>query len=771
MFFKKEAESQKKVDLLCLLILVFLILVFFYNPLLNRRVFYYDDIEMQHYPIKVLFRHMGEAGKIFWWNPYLFSGMPLVADTNTALFYPVNWLYFFIDTGRGIVYYVVIHFFIAGLFTYLFLKRKKIDPPASLAGAVFYTFSSFMVLRIIHLNIMTACALIPMVFYFLDGFTDKKSLKSAVVFGFFLGVEILSGMPQMSQLIFMMAGIFFLAHLNYKELLKSSQLKFIGLFVFALVFSLAVASVQLFPTYELIRNCVRSSGIPFGSAAANSLSAPQMLMTIIPDYFGTHLDKGGFAIDAFYWETCFYVGVFPLILSILALFTCRKEDKRTITAFSVIFLLGFLLALGRHFPLYYIFYKVVPFFKSVRIPTRYLCATVLAMAYFIALTINNLPDAWEYLKEKGEKRVAFVIALISLLFSVLLIFIYFFPPKLSRGVIYFVFTGITGIVILAGTLFGNIDKKWFQILSIFILILSAFSFGLTMKPSKTPDYFRKRSDQIKKYENLMPPARIHYFPQNQLKTTLNLTDDRKISNMVGNSPLILERYARYMLMAQFGIDLTEQAREGLVKNSNMFEITDPESKMIRLLAPTAFYHIDYRPNGTFVSIEPIVNAYPRAFTTDRFIVEKDPFKILVTLKEGKIEPDKILFLEEQPVLKAVNFAPAAPGMAGDDTVKFLSFEPDNIKLSVNPSKPCILFLSEIYYPGWKAYVDGKERKVYRAHSIFRAVPLAPGDKTVEIIYVPNGARQGATITIAAVLFLISLLVTDLVLNKTKKIKN
>jgi uncharacterized membrane protein YfhO len=65
----------------------------------------------------------------------------------------------------------------------------------------------------------------------------------------------------------------------------------------------------------------------------------------------------------------------------------------------------------------------------------------------------------------------------------------------------------------------------------------------------------------------------------------------------------------------------------------------------------------------------------------------------------------------------------------------------------------LLILSDTFYPGWHAYIDEKEVKIYQADYIFRAVEIPPGEHKVEFIYAPASFKIGATMSLIA-LFLI-----------------
>jgi uncharacterized membrane protein YfhO len=67
----------------------------------------------------------------------------------------------------------------------------------------------------------------------------------------------------------------------------------------------------------------------------------------------------------------------------------------------------------------------------------------------------------------------------------------------------------------------------------------------------------------------------------------------------------------------------------------------------------------------------------------------------------------------------------------------------------------ILVLTDSFYPGWNAYVNGRQEKIYRANLFFRAVPLPAGNHRVEFRYEPRSFAIGMGISIAALLGLVA----------------
>jgi hypothetical protein len=95
--------------------------------------------------------------------------------------------------------------------------------------------------------------------------------------------------------------------------------------------------------------------------------------------------------------------------------------------------------------------------------------------------------------------------------------------------------------------------------------------------------------------------------------------------------------------------------------------------------------------------------------------------------------------------------------AEESTAEIVSYEPGRIEISADVRRPCLLVVSEVYYPaGWKAFVDGTEATIYRTNYAFRSVYLGPGRHSVVMSYTSPGLRTGLLVSLAAALFIAAL---------------
>jgi hypothetical protein len=84
---------------------------------------------------------------------------------------------------------------------------------------------------------------------------------------------------------------------------------------------------------------------------------------------------------------------------------------------------------------------------------------------------------------------------------------------------------------------------------------------------------------------------------------------------------------------------------------------------------------------------------------------------------------------------------------GDYVARVTHYEPDRIELVVQSPKNSVLVLSEIWYPGWQAMVDGEARPVERKAGILRSVSLTEGTHQVVLVYSPASVRWGTRLSL------------------------
>jgi uncharacterized membrane protein YfhO len=125
-------------------------------------------------------------------------------------------------------------------------------------------------------------------------------------------------------------------------------------------------------------------------------------------------------------------------------------------------------------------------------------------------------------------------------------------------------------------------------------------------------------------------------------------------------------------------------------------------------------------------------------------------KVLDYLTSSDFDPTQVVLLEENPRQQLFSQRPSEPSHA-----KIMSYEPDYIEIFADLSIPGYLFLSEIFYPGWKVFVDGCPERILRGNYLFRVLPLSEGKHAVHFVFDPLSIKVGIGLSIMT-LFLIIL---------------
>jgi hypothetical protein len=135
----------------------------------------------------------------------------------------------------------------------------------------------------------------------------------------------------------------------------------------------------------------------------------------------------------------------------------------------------------------------------------------------------------------------------------------------------------------------------------------------------------------------------------------------------------------------------------------------------------------------------IERTVPRVYVVNQAIQEKNANYVLRRLSSSNFDPFHSVVVEQDLGIM--------PGRSLAATAKIVRYENQSVVIRASLDDAGILVLADSYYPGWKAYVDGKEEKILRANLFFRAVNLLRGDHTVEFRYEPWSFTFGLAVSL------------------------
>jgi len=160
------------------------------------------------------------------------------------------------------------------------------------------------------------------------------------------------------------------------------------------------------------------------------------------------------------------------------------------------------------------------------------------------------------------------------------------------------------------------------------------------------------------------------------------------------------------------------------------------------------YAVAYRDLD--VTVYENAGAYPRAFVVPEAVLASDGPAAMARLRDGPLDPRRQVVVESAPEGGLGPFAATAPV---DATV--VAEGTAVLDLRADAPGGGFLVLTDPYYPGWRAFVDGVETPILRADYLFRAIALPPGSHEVRFVFVPWSLQRGVLLSAAGLLITVS----------------
>lgn len=263
------------------LILIIIIIFLFGNTLIPTaaKIIYGGDILQQFYFWKGYLAQSIRSGFIPFWNPYVFSGTPYLAHPSTAFFYPPTVLFIIFPLNLAFSLYLSLHFFIAGTGMFRLLKTYA-KGPAAIAGTLIFICGGVLSSRIYagHVDILSTIAWIPWVLYAMRMVIFSPKKNYLILAVIMLSMEILAGFT--SIVVFTLEMVFI-----YTLIYSLKSGRGMGLFLKMLtiiVLAAGLSAIQWLPTMEFIRHSVRGNGLPYDLAVWGSLPLSGMKLFVNP---------------------------------------------------------------------------------------------------------------------------------------------------------------------------------------------------------------------------------------------------------------------------------------------------------------------------------------------------------------------------------------------------------------------------------------------------------------------------------------------------------
>jgi hypothetical protein len=693
-------------------------------------------------------------GQLPLWNPHLSSGLPFAANPQPALFYPPTWLALLLPVSKALSLIVVLHFWLAGVGMFAWLRSEDASRTGALLGGVVFAFSGYFFARVQagHLGVITTGVWLPFMLWAYRRALARRSWKLAILGGLPVGLAVLAGHTASFLYVTLGMGLYaaFCAWERWREARSArAAVQSLILVGVMLAVGLALAAVQVLPMVELVAHSVRRAA-DYGFAARFSWPPGHLVSLLVPNFFGDPLHTGYWG-DGIYDEFIFYVGVLPLLLALLALGLRHRLKPFLLT----LGLGALLLAFGEYGALHRLFYRFVPLFQSTRAPARAgflftVAAAALAGLLATALASTSPPSGET---EGGERKRllaplkgSVILAVAGIGTAVVVAgfaaFAWGRESNPSAGRLYhlanqtaiFVLFFLLSTALLRAWRAARLSRATFLSLAVGLVVVDLWTFGgRAVQPLdvQESDYWRVVARAVD------DPRAARVLPWGLNVVEQNGGMPLGLHSVFGYDPLTLQRYEEFITSVPDPRARTYDLLNARYLVTSAAQAFPEEPGSPRLVLEESGVWIYERPG-----------AMPRAWVVPQVAV-MDGATALARIHEPDFDPRAVALVD----------APLACEGAGGEA-EIARYDGNRIEARVSGGGGLLVF-SEVYYPGWRATVDGQPMRLVRADYALRAVCVPAGGHRVTLVYDPPLLKIGLAVTSVTLLSILGMAIWPL----------
>lgn len=685
------------------------------------------------------------AGEIPLWNPYNNAGHPFLADTQSAVFYPPRLITIVaskvLSNGWGygaLQAEAIAHYWLAALWMYCLVRAVTRSRLSGIVSAIAIAYGGYLSgYPPLQLAVLEAGIWLPLALLGVYKSSEAR-LESGqywhpgwlAVSALALGLSLLAGHPQTSLFSTYVIG----AYVAYRGFTQAIPWRRTAIALSAAVgLGFGMAAVQLLPGLEYTRLTTRAGygfdqmagGFPFSSLI--TIFIPNVLTNWSPLYFG----------------------IPSLALAVIAFI--RREKSAWFWAAVAVMALG--VSFGGRALIYRLAYLAAPGFAMFRGQER----AAFVMAYCVAILAGLGAKSAQHTSASSGLRRALAAATAMAWFFTAEVFL---AERLSpQSNLFNLLEGTVFLALMVTLTWAAIGgtgrpalRPWLPAALVALIVLDLFS--VTMNTNWEPIPATERTllsdigTPVLGDKTLFRIDAEYGFgrlgPGENYGTLVGVQDIR------GTSPLKLDTLDAYLQLPKYRLRQLLSVKYVFIS----WEQLEVPSQVIAR-EPTA---------NPPIFLHEITEPIPRAWMVYRVMTTPDRGQALGWLADASFDPSSTVILEREPTLDLPQLPP------DDSRVSVEEYLPERISLDVSTPADGVLVVSEWYYPGWQAILDGEPAEIWEANAGLRALPLTAGEHHIEMVYRPTLFLAGAAISVASMMVLATITVLGIRQNRVNDIR-
>jgi hypothetical protein len=719
-------------------------------------------------------------GNVPLWDPYIVGGRPFLANAQSAIFSLYTLPAYVLPFWTALSWIAVMKLFVASFGMFLLGRALGMRWGGAFTAGLVYGFSLWMVTWISYPH-QSVWTYIPWLLLLTDRLVRRPDLLAGAGLSAVMGLQLLAGHPE-SSFHALVATVAFLA-----LRLWQTRTLWRPLIAFALATAggFALAALVLIPFGELLWNSADLRDRMGDAVDQQPVSRDFALGLFLPDYWGRATAT---PIKVFVLDRAFYAGALPMMLAAIALIRRPSLERVCVALFGALWLC--------------VLFGIPPFLQIVtRLPvfssghnSRLSALFVLALALLAGWGLDDLTaNGWTRRTRTWALGAAGFLLVLPALFvfgtgrTTLSVFGdalkvawgFATPPgatlnwtggrscvvpcvpagdviRLASLLGWLVVAG-AGAALIALRLRGRLRATPFMALALLVIAIDLFHAGMGYNPSIDRKIAEQpATESIKRLERNAPArfVSIEPIPQSVIPFRFRLYEAR------GYDLPIMRRYDKFW-RSQVSPESTSVAKGLLDTPLALRTLTPGGLRALRLLGVSELQQKPTDPRlkvdgvrltyqGPDARLYRVEGALPRAFVVGGQHVVGSDSEALATVTSPLFDPRGAAVTEKRV---------AGVGDRGaGGAARIVKYEPERVQIRARSNGPGLLVLSDNYYPGWKATVDGHDVPVERVDYLLRGVPLGAGEHTVEFRYEPASWRIGWIISLLALIGLVAAVV-------------
>jgi hypothetical protein len=769
------------------LALVSLVAIFLL-PIWLGRSFVLRDMVVFHYPLKAYLRSRLAVGELALWNPYLGLGRPFLGVVQPAILYPLD-IILLLPFPRGVDIYFALHALVAALGMRAWLRARGNDEVAAALGGALLALSGYYVSQLAgNGSYAVSVAWVPWAAWALARFVGDGAPKeqagratptsappfaafarAVALVAVFIALMLLSGDPQ--------AAGFALAVLACEALTarRGLRLRTLAIIFVAALLGAAVAAAQLFPALE-VAQLGRPGGVPLADAQHFSFPPARLVELVWPEAFGQPRSPD-WLLGRFYdegtgleyepWSTGIYLGLATPIFAAVAVARSRARRDLALLVLALVFLV---VAFGAHTPIFALFFRLVPGAKQFRYPEKYffgvtlgLCALAPAALDAIAARPRRalvaggallaiLVAGWMAMKHAGGPFVAFLVERLG-------------DTRAEDAGVH-IYGRATHAVIIAALMLapvalaarGILSASKLRVVLAVIIVGELFVHSRALLQTGPADVYREtpppvavaRADGATGFVRFYRPRYNDYSTPDVADAAMKrgtLRPDCGIEDGVAQ----LDSYENFQLPGEQRLwqALARRPLKLLQVTGTRFILVGTSSFM-QQKGLTMLHQWD-TPDLVLGRVD---HPAPRVYLArDAAFAADEDAAAGALAAEGFVPGESAILLKGDENADPSHFTPTQ----ASGTCTLVSDRVEHLTITCDSDAPSFAVISDAFFPGWQARVDGKPAPIVRANLAMRAVAVAAGHHVVTLDYVPAHFHAGLVVSALGIFLVLALL--------------